>query len=95
MSEIDIAVKRVRPAVFGVSEANLHHTTDLSLVQLPGYRLITASTLKNPRIQMSQVVVYMEEGMPGTLREDLMCDNFSSIWVLLSVPGKSKKILGR
>ena len=76
-----------------MSEANLHQTTDLSLVQLPGYRLITASTLKNPRIQMSRVVGYLEEGMSGTVREDLMCDDFSSIWVELSVPGKAKKIL--
>ena len=49
MSEIEIAVKRVKPAVFGVSEANLHYTTDLSLVQLPGYTLITSNTLKIQR----------------------------------------------
>ena len=93
MSELEIAVSRVKPAVFGVSEANLHHTTDLSLVQLPGYTLITANTLKNPKIQMSRVVVYLSEGMSGTVREDLMSDDFSSIWIELSVPGRSKKIL--
>ena len=48
MRELEIAVSRVKPAVFGVSEANLHHTTDLALVQLPGYTLITANTLKHP-----------------------------------------------
>ena len=76
-----------------MSEANLHHTTDLSLVQLPGYKLITANTLKNPNIQMSRVVVYLSEAMSGTVREDLMCDNFSSIWVELGVQGSAKKIL--
>ena len=93
MSELEIAVKRVKPAVFGVSEANLHYTTDLSLVQLPGYTLITSNTLKNPKIQMSRVVVYLSEGMSGTVREDLMSDDFSSIWVELSVPGRAKKLL--
>ena len=93
MSELEIAVKCVKPAIFGVSEANLHHTTDLSLVQLPGYKLITANTLKNPNIQMSRVVVYLSEAMSGTVREDLMCDNFSSIWVELGVQGSAKKIL--
>ena len=94
MRELEIAVNRVKPAVFGVSEANLHHTTDLSLVQLPRYKLITASTLKNPNIQMIRVVVYVSEGMSGIVREDLMCDNFSSIWVELSVQGSAKKIIG-
>ena len=93
MRELEIAVSRVKPAVFGVSEANLHHTTDLALVQLPGYTLITANTLKNPKIHMSRVVVYLSEGMLGTVREDLMSDDFSSIWVELSVPGTAKKIL--
>ena len=68
MSELEIAVKRVKPAVFGVSEANLHHATDLSLVQLPGYKLITACTLTNPGIQMSRVVVYLADGMSGKVR---------------------------
>ena len=63
-----------------MSEANLLHTTDLSLVQLPGYKLINAKTLKNPKIQMSRVVVYLS-------------DNFASIWVELSVQGSAKKIL--
>ena len=59
MSELEIAVQRVKPAVFGVSEANLHHSTDISLVQLPGYKLITSCTLQNPGIQMSRVVIYL------------------------------------
>ena len=93
MCELEIAVKQVKPALLGVSEANLHRNTDLSLVQLPGYSLLTASTLTNPRIQMSRVVVYLGEGLHGKLREDLMSDDFSSIWVELIVPGQSRKIL--
>ena len=93
MCELEIAVKRVKPALLGVSEANLQSTTDLSEVQLPGYSLLTAATLVNPRIQMSRVVVYLGEGLQGKLREDLMSDNFSSIWVELSVPGQSRTIL--
>ena len=57
MCELEIAVKQVKPALLGVSEANLHQNTDLSLVQLPGYSLLTASTLTNPRIQMSSVTI--------------------------------------
>ena len=53
---------------------------------------MTAKTLKNPNIEMSRVVVYLSETLAGKLREDLMCENFSSIWVELGTPG-SKKIL--
>ena len=93
MCELEIAVKKVKPALLGVSEANLHQATDLSLVQLPGYTLLTANTLNNPNIQMSRVVMYLGEGLQGKLREDLMSDQFSSIWVELSVPGQSRTIL--
>ena len=92
MCEIERAVSLVKPAVFGISEANLHHTTDLSTVQIPGYRLFTAKTLQNPTIQMSRVVVFLRDDISGTLRSDLMDDDFSSIWIELSTPN-SKKIL--
>ena len=83
----------MKPSVLGISEANLHYTTDLNTVQLPGYTLFTAKTLKNPQLKMSRVVVYMSEGMSGKVREDLMSEEFSSIWIELSVPGNSKKVL--
>ena len=79
--------------MLGVSEANLHQHTDLTAVQLPGYRLLTAATMANPRLRMSRVVVYLGEGVVGKVREDLMSEEFSSIWIELSVPGSSKKIL--
>ena len=92
MCEIEAAVEKVKPGIFGISEANLSKNTDLKLVQLEGYKLLTAKTLKNPNIGMSRVVVYLSETLAGKLREDLMSEDFSSIWVELGVPG-SKKIL--
>ena len=92
MCEIEAAVARVKPSVLGISESNLHSYTDLSTVQIPGYRLLTAKTLQNPTVLMSRVVVYMSEEMSGKLREDLMNEDLSSIWIELSTPGR-KKIL--
>ena len=93
ISEIEVAVSRMKPSVLGISEANLHYTTDLSTVQLPGYTLFTAKTLKNPQLKMSRVVVYLSEGMSGKVMEDLMSEEFSSIWIEMSVPGNSKNFL--
>ena len=93
MCEIETAIARVKPAVFGISEANLHSYTDLETVQIQGYRLLTAKTLQNPTIQMSRVVVYISDSISGRIREDLMDDDFSSVWVELGTPGAGKKIL--
>ena len=42
---------------------------------------------------MTRVVVYLKEGMSGKLRDDLMDDDFSSVWLELSTPGAGRKIL--
>ena len=79
MCEIEAVVGQIKPGIFGISEANLSRSTDLSKVQLNGYKLLTAKTLQNPSIEMSRVVVYLSENLVGKLREDLMSDNFLSI----------------
>ena len=38
-------------------------------------------------------MVLLSEGMLGKIREDLMSEEFSIIWIELSVPGYSKKVL--
>ena len=93
MSEVEVAVSRVTPVILGISESNLHRSVDLSSVQLPGYTMFTAQTMVNPRIRCSRLVVYVCEGVAATLRTDLMSDEFSFIWIELSVKGSEKKIL--
>ena len=93
MSEIEVAVSRMKPAILGISESNLHQSVDLSLVQLPGYSLHTARTMTNPRIACSRVVVYLAEGVTAKVRDDLMSEEFSSIWLEVSIPGNSQKLL--
>ena len=41
---------------------------------------------------MSRIVVYLKENLVGNIREDLMSEDFSSIWIEIGMPG-SKKIL--
>ena len=83
----------MKPAILGISESNLHQSVDLSLVQLPGYSLHTARTMTNPRIACSRVVVYLAEGVTAKVRDDLMSEEFSSIWLEVSIPGNSQKLL--
>ena len=93
LCEIEAAVAHIKPSILGISESNLRSNTDLNTVQIPGYQLLTAKTLQNPNIQMSRVVVYLSNDISGSLREDLMDDDFSSIWVELSTSKNNKKTL--
>ena len=53
--------------------------------------MYTAKTLSNPRIGCSRVVIYLGEGVSATVREDLMSDECSSIWLEVEVPGSQGK----
>ena len=61
-------------------------------VQLPEYSLIKCPTILNPRFGYSRVVVYIHQSMVFKLRNDLMSDEYSSIWLQMGLPGK-KQIL--
>ena len=93
LCEIEATIAQVKPSILVISESNLRSTTDLNTVQIPGYQLFTAKPLQNPIIEMSCVVVYMSNDISGSLREDLMVDDFLSIWVELNTSKNSKKIL--
>ena len=93
MTEVEAAVARIKPTVFCVSESNLRVTIDQAKVQIPGYRLFTSKTIENSALNISRVVVYLDRDVKGTLREDLMDPNFSSIWIELG-SGKQTLLVG-
>ena len=81
MMEVESVVSQLSPSILGISESNLKNSHDLAKVQLPGYQLFTSNTLHNPQLKISRVVVYVKDELNCTLRQDLMDDSFSSIWV--------------
>ena len=92
--EIENIISKNKPHILGISEANFFHDHDYDLVQIENYKFITAKTLQNPGLKVSRVCVYLHNSMVGKVREDLMDDNFSSIWVEVGLPQKRKILIG-
>ena len=90
MDDIELAVSEHHPHLLGVSEANLKRVHDIQDVQLQDYDLILSKTMENDQLQVSRVVCYKHHSLVGKIREDLMSDQFSSIWLEVGLPGKRK-----
>ena len=84
MTELELAVADYKPHMLGIS--GVGH--DLEDVQLEDYDIFLSNTIDNDNLGVSRVVCYLV----GSLREDLMSDSFSSIWMEIGLPRK-KKIL--
>ena len=90
MNEIEYAVSEHHPHLLGISESNLKRVHDIQDVQLQDYDLIVSKTLENDQLQVSRIVCYKHQSLVGKVREDLMSDEFSSIWLEIGLPGKRK-----
>ena len=87
MDEIEHVVSTYRPHILGISEANLKRIHNIGDVQLPEYDLIVSKTMDNDQLQASRVVCYLHHSLVGKVREELMSDQFSSIWLEAGLPG--------
>ena len=90
MNEIEQVVSENNPHLLGISEANLKRVHDMQEVQLQDYELILSKTIDNDQLQVSRVICYMHQSLVGKVRDDLMSDQFSSIWLEIGLPGKRK-----
>ena len=90
LNEIETVIADLRPHVLGISESNLYKKHDLENVMIEDYELFTATTLENPNLEVSRVVVYKHKSIVAKLRKDLMDDTFSSIWMEMGLPHKRK-----
>ena len=88
--EIEQVVSDNHPHVLGISESNLKRNHNVDDVQLEGYDLLVCKTMENDNLQISRVVCYKHQSLVGEVREDLMSDQFSSIWLEVGLPGRSR-----
>ena len=93
--EIKNIIDGLHPHIIGISEANLHQNHDQKLVQLEDYSLHTCPTISNPSLKTSRVIVYTHKSLVVKLRPDLMCDEYSSIWMEVGLPRHKKFIVGQ
>ena len=83
-------IEEYTPHVLGISEASFRGDHRLEDVQISGYKLYLAKTLKNPQLNISRVAVYVHEDIIVNVRDDLMNEEFSSIWLELGLPRQKK-----
>ena len=78
------------PHILGISEASFWSDHNLDDVQIPKYKLYLANTLLNPQLNVSRVAVYVHEDVSVKVRNDLMNDEFSSVWLEVGLPRQKK-----
>ena len=94
INEIEAVISKNRPHLLVISEANLHRDHDIQRVQIPNYKLLVSKTLANNDLKYSRVVMYVHNSIVADLREDLMDDNISSIWVSLGFKYQRRILVG-
>ena len=90
MNEIELAISEHNPHILGISEANFWKEHDVEDVQIHEYELIVSKPIENDHLQVSRVVCYLHNSLVGSVREDLMSDEFSSIWLEIGLPRRGK-----
>ena len=90
VNDIETLISGHHPHLLGISEANLKQDHNLGNCMIQDYDLITSKTLNNVGLKISRVVVYKHTSIVAKVREDLMSDKFSSIWLEVGFPGRTK-----
>ena len=81
MEDIKTLVEQHKPMIFGIGEANVTADHDLKDVQLVDYNLHLASSIKNPNMRISRVVVYTHKKLVVKKREDLEDEETQAIFL--------------
>ena len=81
MDTIEAILLDHSPHIIGLSEASFWGEHNLDDVRIPNYKVFFANTLNNPSLNISRVAVYVHQDVTVRLREDLMSQDFSSIWL--------------
>ena len=95
LPEIKNIIGGLHPHVIGISESNLNVNHDQNLSQIPDYTLHICPTINNPDLKSSRVVVYTHKSLVVKVRTDLMCDNYTSIWLEIGLPRHKKFLVGQ
>ena len=72
----------------------MYPNTDIKRVEFENYTLHTCSTIHNPELGVSRVVVYTHNSLTVKRRPDLENDNISSIWLEVGHKGAQKILVG-
>ena len=81
------------PHILGISEASFWSFQNLDDIQIPKYKVFLACTLSNPQLNVSRIAVYVHEDISVTVRNDLMNEEFSSVWLEVGLTRQKKFLI--
>ena len=90
--ELHNIVAGYKSQVLGITESGFKKSHDKEDFAIQDYNLYFANTLDNPNLAISRACVYVHKDLKVKVRNDLMSDSFSSVWLELGKP-RQKKIL--
>ena len=90
LNTIEALIADYEPHILGISEASFSTDHNLEDVQIQNYKVFFANTLHNPNLKISRIAVFVQEDLCVKVREDLMNDRFSSIWLEVGLPRQKK-----
>ena len=93
INEIENVISSYKPHIFGISEANYWKTQDIEDVKIENYEIYFAKSLENPNFEVSRVAAYVHKDLVVKVRNDLMNDQFSSIWLELGLRNQKKMLV--
>ena len=93
MDEVCNIMQEYKPLILGISESCHHKSHDVKDVSIDNYEVIFSKTLENPTINASRITVYVSMDLAVNVRNDLMNDSFSSIWLEIGKPRQRKILL--
>ena len=90
--EVRQLLSELNPDIFVAAEANLQEATSVEEMAIEGYKLITP--LKHPNRNVSRMVVLVRDSINIQIREDIMENDCTSIWMEFQRSGKKKLYIG-
>ena len=90
--ELSNIIDEFRPHVFGITESSFKRYQNKADVKIQDYEIFFSNTLNNPNLELSRACVYVHKDLNFKLRDDLMNDTISSVWLELGKP-RQKKVL--
>ena len=90
MDTIRNLVDEYSPHIVGISEASFMPNHSLDDVKIENYKTFFSKTLSNSQLNTSRLAVYVHQDVAATVREDLMDEEFSSVWLEVGLPRQKK-----
>ena len=90
--EIENIAAGYKPHLLGISESSFKKNHNIQDVEIQDYKIFFAKTLENKNLETSRVAAYVHKDIIVKVRNDLMSDKFSSVWLELGKP-RQRKIL--